>query len=69
MEQTPGGCLRVGTRARMEGRVVGVAGFWPGTPVEAPGSPGPRGEPAKTAFWRPHLEDFTLVPRGSHVGG
>ena len=67
MEMIPeGGCLSVGTRVRRESRVVGLAGFGPGTPVGPQGSLGPHGEPGKTAFFPPvHLEDFTLVPRKS----
>ena len=42
-----GGCLRVGTRVRMESRVVGAAGFRVGATAGAQGSPGPRGEPGK----------------------
>ena len=63
---TPGGgCLRVGTRVRMENRVVGLTGFWPGTPMGAPGSLGPRGGPGKAAFCCRHFEDFSLAPRKS----
>ena len=50
MEEPPEGCLSVGTRVRMESRVVGVAGFGPATPVGAQGSLGRRGEPGKTGF-------------------
>ena len=63
MEEILEGCLRVGARVQTESRVVGFAGFWPGTPGGGPGSPGPPGKPGKMALCCPHLEDFTLVPR------
>ena len=64
-----GGCLSVGPRVRMESRVPGAAGFWPGTPVGAQGSPGPRGEPGKSDVFAVHFEDFTAVPRKVRARG
>ena len=50
----------MGTRVRMESRVVGTAGFWPGTPVGAQGSPGPRGEPGNTALFLSALRNVCV---------
>ena len=50
----------MGARVRMESRVVGSAGFWPGTPAGARGSPGPRGEPGNTALLPSALRTFRI---------
>ena len=50
MEEILEGCLRVGARVQTESRVVGFAGFWPGTPGGGPGSPGPPGKPGNVAL-------------------
>ena len=55
------GCLRVGTRVRMESRVVGSAGFLPGTPAGAQGSPGARGEPGNMALLPSTLRTFFCI--------
>ena len=55
------GCLRVGTRVRMESRVVGSAGFLPGTPAGAQGSPGARGEPGNMALLPSALRTFFCI--------
>ena len=60
-KESGGGCLSVGARVRMESRVLGAAGFWPGTPVGAQGSPGPPGEPGKRDVFAVHFEDFWAV--------
>ena len=51
-----GGCLRVGTRVRMENRVVGSAGFRPGTKVGGHRLPGPP--------WRARQSGFLLSTLG-----
>ena len=62
----------MGTRVRLESRVVSLTGLWAGTPAGRQGSPGPRGEPGKTAhagffFSAAHaLKMFYLYP-GIHL--